>query len=99
MLLADSVVVVAIFGGAPTVTTTAPDIEEAYELLVGVKTAVMLSAPEGSELVVQVAEAGGLMATAVQPLIAVAPFKNSTVPAGLLLSAPETVAVKITEAP
>jgi hypothetical protein len=32
-------------------------------------------------------------------MIAVAPFKNSTVPAGLLLSAPETVAVKITEAP
>jgi hypothetical protein len=50
VLLADSVVVVAVFGGAPTVTTTAADVEEAYELLVGVKTAVMLSLPDGRAL-------------------------------------------------
>ena len=99
VLLADNVVVVAVFGGAPTVTTTAGEVEEAYELLVGVKTAVMLSAPEGSVLVGQVADVGGLMATAVQPLIGVVPFKNSTVPAGLVLSAAEAVAVNVTEVP
>jgi hypothetical protein len=85
--------------GKTTVTTTAADNEDAYELLVGVKTAVMLSAPDGRALVVQVAEASGLIATAVQPVIAVGPFKNSTVPAGLVLSAAEAVAVKLTAAP
>jgi hypothetical protein len=94
--LADKVVVVPM---PVTVTTTAGEVEEAYELLVGVKTAVMLSAPEGSVLVGQVADVGGLMATAVQPLIGVVPFKNSTVPAGLVLSAAEAVAVNVTEVP
>ena len=50
-------------------------------------------------LVVQVADEGGLMATAVHPVIAVVPSKNSTVPAGLVLSDAETVAVKVTDVP
>ena len=36
-----------------TVTMTATAVEVAYKLLVGVKTAVMLSVPVGRELVVQ----------------------------------------------
>ncbi len=95
--LADSVVVVPI---SATVTVFADDVDVAYELLVGVKTAVMLSLPSGRALVMQVADAGGLMATAVQLVIAVDPFKkNSTVPAGLVLSAAEAVAVKVTDVP
>jgi hypothetical protein len=39
----------------PTVTPNADDVNVAYELLVGVKVAVMLWVPVGSELVVQVA--------------------------------------------
>ena len=99
VLLAESVVVVLVAGGAPTVTTTADDVELAYELLVGVNTAVMLSGPVGRVLVVQMADEGELMATAVQPVIAVVPSRNSTVPPGLVLSAAETVAVRLTEAP
>ena len=83
-------------GEAATVTTTADDVEEGYELLVGVKTAVMLSLSSGRALVVQLADAGGLMAIAVQPVTADVPSRNSTVPAGLVLSLAEAVAVKVT---
>ena len=69
-------------------TTTADDVELTYELLVGVNTAVMLSGPVGRVLVVQMADKGELMATAVQPVIAVVPSRNSTVPPGLVLSGP-----------
>jgi hypothetical protein len=49
---------------------------------------------------VQVADAGGLMATEVQPLIGAVPLKNSTVPAGLVLPAlVKAAAVKVTEVP
>jgi hypothetical protein len=41
--------------GAATVTETADDVEDAYELLVGLNTAVMLLPPWGRELVSQVA--------------------------------------------
>jgi len=75
------------------------DVEDAYEVLVGVKVAVMLSLPAGRLLVVQMAEAGGLTATAVQPVIGVVPLKNSTVPAWVVLSDAEAVAVKVTGAP
>ena len=94
--LADSVVVVAI---SATVTVVADDVDVAYELLVGVNTAVMLSVPTGRVPVVQVADAGGLTATAVHPVIGVVPSKNSTVPAGWVLSDAETVAVKVTDVP
>ena len=87
-----------------TVTTTVDDVDDAYELLVAVKRASMLSLPAGRVLVVQVADEAVppvLMATAVQPVIGVDPLKysNSTVPAGLVLSAAETVAVKVTDVP
>src|SRR5271165_4730100 len=82
-----------------TWTTTAGDVDVAYVLLVGVNTAVMLSLPTGRVVVVQTADAGGLMATAVQPVIAAVPSKNSTVPAGLVLSAAEAVAVRVTDWP
>ena len=82
-----------------TVTTTTREVEEAYELLVGVKTAVMLSAPCGRALVVQIANLGLLIATAVHPVIGVVPSKNSTVPAGLLPSSAEAVAIKVTSVP
>jgi hypothetical protein len=84
---------------AATWTTTAGDVDIAYELLVGVKTAVMLSLPAGNVLVMQTADAGGLTATAVQPVIGVEPSTNSTVPAGLVLSAAEAVAVSVTDWP
>jgi hypothetical protein len=94
--LAVSVVVVTV---SATVTVVGGDVEVAYELLVGVKTAVTLSLPTGRVLVVQVADAGGLTATAVHPVTAVVPSKNSTVPAGVVLSLAETVAVKVTDVP
>jgi hypothetical protein len=50
--LADSVVVVPV---CATATRTADDVDVAYKLLVGVKTAVMLSLPCNKELVMQVA--------------------------------------------
>ena len=96
MALAVSVVVVTV---SATVTVVGGDVEVAYELLVGVKTAVTLSLPTGRVLVVQVADAGGLTATAVHPVTAVVPSKNSTVPAGVVLSLAETVAVKVTDVP
>ncbi len=94
--LADNAVVVPM---PVTVTTTAGEVEDPYELLVGVNTTVMLSLLDGKRLVVQVADAGGLMATAAQPVMAVVPSRNSTVPAGLVLSAAEAAAVKVTDAP
>ena len=42
-------------GAVLTVMRTADDVDVAYELLVGLKTAVMLPLPVGRELVVQVA--------------------------------------------
>ena len=80
-------------------TTTACDVDDAYELLVGVKTALMFSLSCGRALVVQVAEASGLIATAVQPVIAVVPTKNPTVPAGLALPLAEAMAMKVTDVP
>jgi hypothetical protein len=92
-------VVVAVCGGGPTVTTTAGDVDDAYELLVGVKTAVMLSLLCGRVPVTQVADAGGLMATAVHPVIGAVPTRNSTVPPWMLSSLAEAVAVKVTDVP
>jgi hypothetical protein len=84
---------------AATVTTTGPPNVGAYELLVGVKVAIMLSLPTGRVVVMHWADEGGLIATAVHPVIGVVPLRNSTVPAGLVLSAAETVEVKVTDAP
>ena len=59
----------------------------------------MLSLPAGRVLVVQVADAGGLMAMALHPAITVVPSRNSTVPASVVPSLAEAVAVKVTDAP
>jgi hypothetical protein len=94
--LAVSVVVVAT---GVIVTTAVGDVDDPYSLLVGVNSAVMLSLPTGRVPVVQVADAGGLTATAVHPVIAVVPLTNSTVPAGVVLPDAETVEVKVTDVP
>ena len=60
---------------------------------------MMLSLPSGRAVVMHWADEGGLMATALQPVIAVVPSRNSTLPAGLVLSDAETVAVKVTDWP
>jgi hypothetical protein len=64
----------------------------------------MLSLPAGKAVDVQVADEAVppvLTATALHPVIATDPLNNSksTVPAGLVLSAAETVAVKVTDVP
>jgi hypothetical protein len=88
--------------GAATVTTTADDVDDAYEMLVGVNSAVMLSLPWGKAVVDSVA-------VPVVPLTVVVtgepraldPTSNWTEPATPAepLSLSVTVAVKVSEAP
>ena len=99
-------------GAAATVITTAFDAgETAYALLVGVNTAVMLSDPTGSDVVVSTAVPVAGEAVVPLPLTVVAtgepkadpPLKNWTEPASpavvVVLSAALTVAVSVSDCP